>query len=348
MRVPLVVREWSLATFGALLLGATTLYLLTRTPVSAADAALVALPIAVAVALLVFSTRVQRGWTDPAGSWHVARWALGGAVVGLFGDTWYGVLTTLEAIDPPTLAFALNWVAVGAAFGAGVGYYDARQRRRAQQLRRRSAQLDEFAGIVSHDLRNPLNIARGHLEIARERHEDEDAADAPFEAVERAHARMERLIDEVLSLSRHGRTLNEVSRVDVGTVAGRAWGTVETEDATLSIEAGVSFPADAERLRTLFENLFRNSVEHGAATVRVGPLAAEEGFYVADDGPGIPAEHREQVFEGGFSTRSDGTGFGLAIVRRIAEAHGWAVSVAEGREGGARFEFRVATDRPKG
>jgi signal transduction histidine kinase len=61
---------------------------------------------------------------------------------------------------------------------------------------------------------------------------------------------------------------------------------------------------------------------------------------VADDGPGIPPERRDLVFEHGFTDSPDGTGFGLAIVRSIVEAHGWTVSVTESETGGARFEVR--------
>ncbi len=104
-------------------------------------------------------------------------------------------------------------------------------------------------------------------------------------------------------------------------------------------------------------NLLRNSVEHGSTraqapsdrtaehdeenlTVRVGTVEDTDrhGFYVADDGPGIPSEDREQVFEGGYSTGENGTGFGLKIVQRIAEVHGWTVTATESEAGGARFE----------
>jgi signal transduction histidine kinase len=72
-------------------------------------------------------------------------------------------------------------------------------------------------------------------------------------------------------------------------------------------------------------------------TVEIGPL--EDGFYIADDGRGIPESEREAVFEYGYSTADDGTGFGLSIVREIAESHGWTVSVTGSEAGGARFEI---------
>jgi signal transduction histidine kinase len=89
------------------------------------------------------------------------------------------------------------------------------------------------------------------------------------------------------------------------------------------------------------ENLFRNSVDHGGVdvTITVGALDGGDGFYVADDGEGIPEAEREKVFDTGYTTTSDGTGFGLNIVAEIAEAHGWAVEAVEAADGGARFEF---------
>jgi signal transduction histidine kinase len=78
-----------------------------------------------------------------------------------------------------------------------------------------------------------------------------------------------------------------------------------------------------------------------SVTVTVGDLP--DGFFVADDGPGIPAEVRDEAFEAGYSTNPEGTGFGLSIVREVADAHGWDVRLVDAEEGGARFEFRGVT-----
>jgi signal transduction histidine kinase len=117
------------------------------------------------------------------------------------------------------------------------------------------------------------------------------------------------------------------------------------------VRSGVFFHADPDRFRELFENLVRNAVVHGGhdVRVRVGPLEDWPGFYVQDDGPSIPADEREQVFESGYTTAEAGTGFGLPIVEVIAEAHGGDVRVTESEWddpvdsdtalAGARFEF---------
>jgi signal transduction histidine kinase len=125
-------------------------------------------------------------------------------------------------------------------------------------------------------------------------------------------------------------------------VADSAWSMVDAREATLDVEDDVRILAAPDRLQQLFENLFRNAVEHGGADVRVsvGALGDGTGFYVADDGAGIPEEERDHVLESGYTTNEDGTGFGLAIVADIADAHGWDVAVTESEAGGARFEIR--------
>jgi signal transduction histidine kinase len=87
-------------------------------------------------------------------------------------------------------------------------------------------------------------------------------------------------------------------------------------------------------------------VGHGSdsVAVTVGSLDGP-GFYVADDGPGIPDHVREEVFDHGVTTAEEGTGFGLAIVDRIASAHGWEARATASESGGARFEFLVDGDR---
>jgi len=205
---------------------------------------------------------------------------------------------------------------------------------REATLEAQNERLQTFAGTIAHDLRNPLTIAKGNLELARESGDPER-----FTAIDRALGRIEELSEQVLTLAEHGRTVLDPEPVAIPAVAETAWSHVATADATLSVEADGVVLADESRLCELFENLFNNAVQHGRpdVAVRVGDLP-DGGFYVADDGPGVPEPDRESVFELGFTTAEDGTGYGLSIVRQIAKGHGWTVSVAESDGGGARFE----------
>jgi two-component system sensor kinase FixL len=211
------------------------------------------------------------------------------------------------------------------------------RRERERQLQHQKERLDQFADILAHDIRNPLSVAQGYTEIAREEH------DAPeLDRVADALDRIEALVDDVLALSKEGRRIGETEQVDTEAVVRESWSDVADDGATLRIEDDLeSVEADRSRFRELLANLFRNSLQHadGAVTVTVGPTPT--GFYVADDGPGIPEAIRDEVFDHGYSTREAGTGYGLSIVRQIAQAHGWTVDVTESGDGGARFEFEL-------
>ena len=223
---------------------------------------------------------------------------------------------------------------------------DITERKRYEsQLERERDRLEEFAGTVAHDLRNPLMIARGHVEIAREQRPKADIANCLDTAVT-ALERMETVIDEVLTLSERGATIREPEPVELPEIVETAWGLVEAPSATLLVDrelAELPLRADESRLCQAFENIFQNAVEYAGAdvTVTVSRLPDREGFYVEDDGPGLPPKDRNRVFESGFTTSDDGTGFGLAIVKQIVEAHGWRITAtdAAGDSGGARFEI---------
>ena len=203
---------------------------------------------------------------------------------------------------------------------------------RERALERQNERLEEFGSVLSHDLRNPLNVAQGYLDLLEEA-DDEDVA-----VVENSLNRMERIIEDLQAMARYGREVSDRERVEIRAVAREAWSYVETGPARLTIEVDTVVDADRDRLLRLFENLFRNAVEHAGDDVAVTVGGMPDGFYVADDGPGIPEDQRERVFQSGHSTAEQGTGFGLAIVREIAESHGWTIRATAARNGGARFE----------
>ncbi|ELZ55017.1 MULTISPECIES: sensor histidine kinase [Halorubrum] len=323
----------------------------------------------------------------------------------------------MAAIPTTTTFQVVGWARWAIGFGGGiglaVGVFEARAidrevaaeraRVRREKAERERDRLDEFASVVSHDLRNPLSVATGRLDLARREHPD----DEHLRAVENALERTSAIVDETLALAREGKTVDEAADVDLATCAADCWARVDTGEATLETAETATIRADPDRLSHVFENLFRNSVEHGSTssrtesgdsvehgptssrtesgdsvehgptssraepddsvehgstgsrtesgdavgdggdvTVRVGTLADESGFYVEDDGPGIPADERDRVLDPGYTSADDGTGFGLSIVDRIAAAHGWTVRVAESADGGARFEF-AGVERPE-
>ena len=207
--------------------------------------------------------------------------------------------------------------------------------RRQRELQRQNERLDEFASVVSHDLRNPLNVAQGRAALLEEECESEH-----LEPLQAALERMEEIVIDTLLLARNGQRVGEMEPVNVVNVMDTCWEMVDSADATLAIHDEVTIVADPGRVRHIFENLLRNAIEHGGKRVTVGiGQSDEETIYFEDDGVGIPEDEREVVFDPGTSLADRGTGFGLAIVKQLAEAHGWNVRLTASDSGGARFEF---------
>lgn len=198
----------------------------------------------------------------------------------------------------------------------------------------RERKLDQFTSIVSHDLRNPLNVATGRLELL-----SSECTSNHLKPIQRAHSRMAVLIDDLLNLARAGEDIAETTSVDLDSLVNECWANVETFDSALVADIGRTVQADESRLQQLFENLIRNAIEHGSENVTVTIGALGDGFYIEDNGPGISREARPDIFKAGYSTTSDGTGFGLSIVKQIVDAHNWSIGVTERVAGGTRFEI---------
>jgi PAS domain S-box-containing protein len=223
---------------------------------------------------------------------------------------------------------------------------EERLRTREEELRRHNARLEEFASVVSHDIRNPLNVITGNLALARKTGDPKH-----LEPIERAAERVNRLTEDLLILARGGRTVDDPQPTRIAPIVADAWAVVGRESARLAIDERLSkapavwgtIEADPVRLQGLFENLLANAIEHGGSdtVVEVGPLSDAPGFHVADDGPGIDPANRERIFDHDYTTSEHGIGLGLTIVETVTDAHGWRVRVTESEAGGARFEFRT-------
>ncbi|MFC7071957.1 sensor histidine kinase [Halovenus rubra] len=346
---------------------ATTLFALSHvlsTSFNASEAPYVFTPILVSVALVGTGIRL---WIRELNGTSMLR--IGGGV--FLGMTVFGLLITWtithEIIRGGSITYApfvtVNSMSIGAFVGLILGWLNARNRRyeaklerERNKLKQQTEELDEFAGIVSHDLRNPLNVATLQIENIKQS-ADSDTRDSIGE-VETSLARMEQIIDDVLTMAREGQAIEEVERVSLVDVADSAWGNVKTDGASIAIADAVYLQADRAALEHILENLFRNAVEHGPTepnaqarqkeaavetressqlTVRVGTLA--NGFYVEDDGAGLPDAVHAHLFESGVTTQTQGTGFGLSIVKKLVTAHGWTVRATDSADGGARFEI---------
>lgn len=210
--------------------------------------------------------------------------------------------------------------------------YELRRERTEKEMER----LEEFANVLSHDIRNPLTAAVGRVELANDQHESEHLAKAT-EALDR----IEEIISEVLAMALQGQAVEETDEIRLTDIAAECWEIIDAADASLTVDRDLAFRADESRLQHLFENLFRNAVEHGGedVTINVGSLQDGEGFYVENDGPPIPEEDREKIFETDYTTGRGNLGLGMSIIKGVATAHGWQLTVTDGSTGGARFEF---------
>jgi len=232
--------------------------------------------------------------------------------------------------------------------------YDVTERvERERELEQKNEFLDEFASVVSHDIATPLGIVQNKARLV-ELTGDPDHAEDIHEAAERVQA----LVDELRLLAGQGSGVSETAPVDLDTAAEAAWHPIDAPAARLVVESTPTVAANRQLFVQALRNLFENAVTHGTPdrhddgavesavsddlTVRVGALA--DGFFVADDGRGIPATDRDRVFEQGFTTAAEGSGLGLAVVRLVADAHDWSVTVTDSDDGGARFEFTGVRD----
>jgi signal transduction histidine kinase len=151
---------------------------------------------------------------------------------------------------------------------------------------------------------------------------------------------MDAMIDSMLTVARADRTVPDTDRLPLRELVTEAWASTTADDASLQADIPSEIFVDGDRrlLGDVFEHLFQNSIEHNdtPVTVTVTLLDGDStGIAVEDDGDGIPADQREEVFDQGFTMAEDSVGFSLAIVERFLAAHGWDAAVTEGTAGGA-------------
>ena len=221
-----------------------------------------------------------------------------------------------------------------------------RLRRRAQQAeeglaeQRHLAALGELAAVLAHEIRNPLASLKGHAQLL-----EEQLVDDP-----RRHAKAHRVVDEAVRLERLTNTLLDFTRADrlapgmasPAEVARRAAELTEPGRVVVEVAgAPERWSFDAMRIEQALVNLVRNALQASASPAEVLLKVVDDGeglrFTVADRGPGVPSEMRPRLFEPFVTGRAEGTGLGLAVVRRVVELHGGKVTIERRHGGGSVF-----------
>ncbi|MDZ7850385.1 MAG: HAMP domain-containing sensor histidine kinase [Halodesulfurarchaeum sp.] len=331
--------HWLLICSGiALMFGAELVFFVFGSASPVIQALELSLPIAVGVGLVWYGSQLRDHEFSP---WQIA--VLGFAVIfgmGLFVviATYMRILLSLElSLTEEPVSLLLNAMAIGAVLNLVYAHQYVKIEARARRLENRVDRLGTVLSRASHDLRNPLNVAQGYADLIGDKLESNERV----EPLQNALDRIGSIVDELLMFAHTNYTVESVECCSLEAVTRESWGMVESEAGTVEVESEFEFEADHDRLQHLLENLFCNAVEHAGPdpTVRVGRIDGREGFYVADNGPGIPEDERNRVFEPGFTTAEAGTGFGLNIVAEIGQAHDWDVEIADSKSGGTRFEF---------
>jgi len=209
--------------------------------------------------------------------------------------------------------------------------------RQNRQLRRQTERLDELASVLSHDLQTPLATVRGRLELAVESG-DVSHAEPALDALDRA----DEIRTELAAVMRRGEVVDEIEPIALGDTAADIWSSLDPPSTASLTTTDATIHGDPEAVRRLLENLLDNALEHAGEDVSVRVGATDDGFFVADDGPGVEGDDPERLFEPGVSSKSgDGHhGMGLVSVRQIVLGHGWDVQASDGERGG----FRVTVE----
>ena len=239
----------------------------------------------------------------------------------------------------------LTGLAVTAAMlvSAWVSHRLRRRARLAEQRlaeRRHLAALGELSAVLAHEIRNPLASLKGHAQLL-----EEQLVDDP-----RRHAKAHRVVDEAVRLERLTDTLLDFARAEriapgpasPAEVARRA--AELTEPGRVIVDAAAAperWSFDAMRIEQALVNLVRNALQASAAPAEVLLKVADDAeglrFTIADRGPGVPSEMRPRLFDPLVTGRAEGTGLGLAVVRRVVELHGGRVTIERRHGGGSLF-----------
>ncbi len=273
------------------------------------------------------------------------------------GEVFPALLTTRPLRDPADRVSELLGVCIDIS---DLKRSEKQRNRLIAELKARNTELEQFTASVSHDLKSPLITVQGFVSLLKRDHAsgDEERFQQDLEHVEGAALRMQRLLDEVLELSRVGLVCEPADVIPLSELAREAAGLVSGRSRPRGVEIRVDpelpvVRVDRNRMVQVLQNLLDNAVKfmgeqpRPLVEVSCSPAKQELVFHVRDNGLGIAPEDHEKIF-GLFEqldSRSEGTGIGLALARRIVENHGgrlWVESQGIGR--GTSFCFTLPAD----
>jgi len=228
------------------------------------------------------------------------------------------------------------------------------------RLKQLESVRQEFVANVSHELRTPLSLIKGYVETLLDGARDNPEVATKFlQTIDRNAERLKLLIEDLLTISEleSGRIKLSLQALPLSPVVAKVFEDFKTQAAAKSMKLINAAPelavrADADRLEQVLGNLVDNAIKYGRAkgTVTVGGIARDGGrveVFVQDDGPGIPPEALERVFERFYrvdkarSREQGGTGLGLAIVKHIIQNHGGVVRATSDPGRGTTFYFTL-------
>jgi two-component system sensor histidine kinase HydH len=204
--------------------------------------------------------------------------------------------------------------------------------------------LGEMSAVLAHEIRNPLASLKGHAQLLEESLPDGTRDRVKAERVVREAVRIERLTTDLLAFVRSG-TLAPRTADPLRVVRAAIDAVGDGRTRLIDLGAPEVAPIDEERVRGALENLIRNACEadaDGEIEVEVETVDDALEIRVRDHGAGIEAGDEEKIFEAFHTTRVHGTGLGLSVARRIAEAHGGSLVATNAKSGGAVFTMRLA------
>lgn len=249
-----------------------------------------------------------------------------------------------------TAAWTLGIGALAAASLLGVAIVLVRREarrnadERTRERERRLAHLGEMSAVLAHEIKNPLASLKGNAQLLSQMLAkilpEGDKPRTKAERVVDEAVRLEQLTNDLLHFVRTGAIRREP--VDPGAIVREAAGSIPGEISVDTTRAPATWPLDAGRIREVVVNLVDNAVAAGAPVVATVRTEGERlVIEVSDHGPGVPVEDRERIFEPFHTGKTQGTGLGLAVARRVVESHGGTLSVLSAPSGGALFRAEI-------